>query len=117
MSSRSDTGIYTLTLKRQQTLKKRAITTQDETQIFRGRFICQVHMSFKLGTPIRKDSCQALHDLGNQLIRLLDSQSRVIDKTYLNGIQRERKCLATSGKKSAASYPLHSSLVVSLVSR
>ena len=48
---------------------------------------------------IGKGFRQALHDLANELISLPDSPSRVIDKTYLNGIPADAKLFGHIGQK------------------
>src|SRR5438876_245022 len=58
------------TLKRQQALKKRAVATQGNAEIFRGRLVPLIQLALKFDALIGKRFCQALHHLSDELVTL-----------------------------------------------
>jgi hypothetical protein len=74
---------FDIMLERQQAMEERAVATQGNAQLFRGRLICLVNLTLELGAFAGKGLCQGLHYLGYQLVSLADGQFRVVDKADL----------------------------------
>src|SRR5580700_2628181 len=93
-------------LKGQQTLKERAIAPQSDAQGLGGRLANLIHLTLKRGALVGKGFRQALHDLDNKLISLLECLSRIIDKPSLNGIPVRAKLFGHIGYKQRSKLPL-----------
>lgn len=68
-----------------------------------GHLVCLVYLTFELCALIGKCFRQTLHHLGNEFVAVPDRLLRVIDKTVLTASHRERKSVATSGRKRGTS--------------